>query len=179
MGTNWLRFHYSAKVSAPEVMPLEGAVPARRVTHAVYFPTCVCVREWVCVRVSGARRSLWIQRDPLLTPQSIMCRCFCSGIGISACACWVAWGYDTPPRPPFQGYVFVWCWAACIGWSTVRVNLKSDQILGESALQCPLKLEDLMWARRLPSARLRDIPVLLLVLFISAYSYKYLQERIC
>lgn len=35
MGTNWLHFHCSAKVSAPEVMPLEGAAS---VTHAVDFP---------------------------------------------------------------------------------------------------------------------------------------------
>ena len=163
MGTNWLNLHCSAKVSAPGVMPLEGAVSARRVTHAVYFPTCACARGSERVRVSGAQRSLWIHRDPLLTPQSIMCRCFCCGIGI--CACVSGRGRLWPPLNLPGSCVCVKCWAACIGWSTVRVHQKSDQILGESALQCPLKRAEPIRARGASISP--SIPVLLLILWNS------------
>lgn len=61
-------------------------------------------------------------------------------------------GLCTPPR--YRGLCEV-----LDSMHRLRVNLKNDQILGESALQYPL-----IKAGRLPSARLRDIPGLLLVL---------------
>lgn len=62
MGTNWLHFHCSAKVSAPEVMPLEGALSARRVTRAVYFPR-TRAREGV-----RARALRWSPEEPVDSP---------------------------------------------------------------------------------------------------------------
>lgn len=64
MGTNWLHFHCSAKVSAPEVMPLEGAASARRVTHAVYFPHA---RARARVRACAL---WWSPEEPVDSPRS-------------------------------------------------------------------------------------------------------------
>lgn len=63
MGTNRLHFHRSVKVSAPEVAPLEGAVSARRVTRAVYFPHARG-RE----RERGRARALLV--EPVDSPRS-------------------------------------------------------------------------------------------------------------
>lgn len=62
MGTNRLHFHRSVKVSAPEVAPLEGAVSARRVTRAVYFPPRARARE------RGRARALLV--EPVDSPRS-------------------------------------------------------------------------------------------------------------
>lgn len=72
MGTNWLHFHSSAKVSAPEVMPLEGAVSARRVTHAVYFHTCVCVSARALVELGEACGFTVIRSDIAINYVSLL-----------------------------------------------------------------------------------------------------------
>lgn len=88
---------------------------ARRVTRAVYFPRALererggeCARSWW---------SLWIHRDPLLTPQSIMLLLRHRDVCVRACvrAPQVARGYDPPlPQHALLGYVLVGSVAACV-----------------------------------------------------------------